>query len=176
MRNGTTLSCGCYRKERCKEALAVKKKNGGSRIADVRYKRYYAMLQRCSDRAVGKGKKNYSEQGIEVCESWKQSYDNFCHDMGDCPEGLELDRIDNSKGYAPDNCRWVDRRTNQFNKSLSERNTSGRTGISWHVNKWRVYITVQGSQINLGRYADYEEAVNARKLGELKYYGFSLQQ
>lgn len=38
-----------------------------------------------------------------------QNYENFLADMGERPEGKELDRIDNAKGYEPGNCRWVTR-------------------------------------------------------------------
>lgn len=56
----------------------------------------------------------YGARGITVCERW-QKYPNFLADMGECPEGLSLDRIDNSKGYEPSNCRWADRRTQSLN-------------------------------------------------------------
>ena len=63
---------------------------------DPRYKRYRAMLSRCDpDKARGKGIVNYLDKGISVCDRWKESFANFCEDMGACPEGFELDRIDN---------------------------------------------------------------------------------
>ena len=44
---------------------------------------------------------------MSVCERWRTSPSAFLLDMGEAPEGYWLDRIDNSKGYEPGNCRWV---------------------------------------------------------------------
>ena len=176
LRNGSIVSCGCYRRERSKaSSLERKGVDGKHRKDDVRYKRYYAMKQRCSERAGGKGKTNYYEKGIRVCPRWQESFENFCEDMGPCPEGYELDRIDNEKDYSPENCRWVERKVNQYNKRRAASNRSGRTGVCLHQNRWRAYIVVDRKQIGLGRYASFEEAVAAREEGERKYYGFILQ-
>jgi hypothetical protein len=56
---------------------------------------------------------HYAE--INVCERWS-SFDSFLEDMGERPEGLTIDRIDGSKGYSPENCRWVDMATQNRNR------------------------------------------------------------
>jgi len=53
-------------------------------------------------------------------------YANFLADMGEKPEGLTLDRIDNSKGYCKGNCRWATPSQQAFNKVIP----TGHTKLS----------------------------------------------
>lgn len=71
--------------------------------------------------------KYYGGKGVEVCKRWEK-FENFYADMGAPPVGLTLDRVDNSKGYFPDNCKWVSRKEQVYNSSRVRRITiSGTT-------------------------------------------------
>lgn len=79
----------------------------------------YALWSHMKDRCLNENNtryKSYGGRGITVCERW-MDFQNFLSDMGERPEGMTLDRIDNDKGYSPDNCRWATNKQQQRNKT-----------------------------------------------------------
>lgn len=70
----------------------------------------YIVWKQMKARCLSKGATSYARygaRGITVCEDWKKSFNAFYDHVGKKPIGMQLDRIDNSKGYCPGNCRWV---------------------------------------------------------------------
>lgn len=93
--NGRTTSCGCNQHNPQHHITH------GMQKTQI-YKVWAGMIARC------KHKQSYIRKNIQVCEEWK-TFTLFYRDMGDIPEGMTLERVDNSKGYMPSNVIWADR-------------------------------------------------------------------
>lgn len=89
-------------------------KHGKSRTSE--YTTWSSMKERC----YNKNNKNYIHyggRGINVCDSWKKSFENFVKDMGKKPgKEYSLDRIDNNGDYNKENCRWATKKTQIKNR------------------------------------------------------------
>lgn len=147
--NGHTKSCGCIKEPLhglCAKYLAE-------------YNVWHAMLNRCY-REGNDSYAYYGGRGIGVCESWRESFENFINDMGPRPEGMSIDRKDSNKDYGPDNCRWADwdtqcnnRRSNHFIEY---------NGVSLTNAQWSKVLNINYDCINtrLNRHSSPEQALS----------------
>ena len=109
LKSGRQISCGCRRKE------GTHTTHGKT---NERIHRIWAnMKSRCTNANV-EAYKNYGGRGITVCSEWLNSFETFCEwaMANGYEEHLTIDRIDNDKGYFPENCRWVSMKEQQNNK------------------------------------------------------------
>lgn len=93
---------------------------GVTRISDhPAYEAYHGMITRCCNPNAD-NYKYYGERGIKVCDEWlgEDGFYNFVRwsEANGFEQGLTIDRIDNNKGYSPNNCRWVTTEVQERNK------------------------------------------------------------
>lgn len=112
LKSGASKSCGCYNHD----SLIERNTTHGQNKTPLHYL-WLGINNRCSNPNF-KQFKDYGGRGIQVCDEWKKDFVAFrdwCLSNG-YKKGLSIDRIDNDKGYSPDNCRFVDRITQNNNK------------------------------------------------------------
>lgn len=100
LRLGLCTSCGCYQRETVRSINLSHDKS-----KTKTYNSWQAMKARCYSKSHNKYE-DYGGRGIIVCDRWITSFENFLEDMGERPEGMTLDRKDNSGNYEPLNCKW----------------------------------------------------------------------
>jgi len=113
IKNKEVKSCGCLLGANFRKHGLFK---GGKRPDTLIV--WSAMKARCHNPKHDKYK-YYGKRGLTVCKEWKDSFETFhkwAKENGHSKE-LEIDRKDNSKGYEPDNCRFVTRKQNMRNRS-----------------------------------------------------------
>lgn len=116
--NQTTKSCGCYRFPKKVESFNKSHGHTTKNKRSPTYNTWSNMIGRCH-RPNDIGYKNYGGKGIIVCEHWHK-FTNFLEDMGERPEGKTIDRIDNSKGYYKENCKWSTRIEQAQNQTINK--------------------------------------------------------
>lgn len=105
--NGDVTACGCVAREKMHGMC-------GTRTHNV----WQNMIDRTNN-PKNSSYHNYGGRGIKVCNEWRD-FKNFYKDMGELKAGLDIDRIDNDKGYSKENIRLVTRSENLENTRRSK--------------------------------------------------------
>ena len=151
LKNGHTVSCGCFMVEQIKERNTTHGHTG-----NATHRSWAAMLKRCQNQN-GPDYPNYGGRGIEVCDEW-QKFENFLADMKECPRGLSLDRINNEGNYEPGNCRWA---------TIKEQNNNTRSNH---------HLTFNGKTQNITQWVD-ELGLNYNTIfARINTYGWPVER
>ena len=154
IKNGVSKSCGCF---------TLKRTHNLTR--HPLYKTWHNMKNRCYNPKF-KQYEDYGGRGITVCAEWLdvRNFIMWVDTDSNWEEGLSLDRINNDKGYDPDNCIFSTRTIQSINQRQQSNNTSGYVGVTWdnRVSKWRARINMFKKEKHIGTFKTKEEAVLAR--------------
>ena len=155
VKSGNTKSCGCLSLELSSIRGKATATHGRSKTPE--HISWLSMIQRCN----WKDHPRFSEwggRGITVCERWRK-FENFYADMGDKPSPKHsIDRIDNSKGYFPENCKWSTNKEQARNRRSS------------------VIVEFQGREMCLKEAAELAGVPYTRTWKRYVEYGWTLDQ
>lgn len=138
LRDGTSKSCGCLRRE-----LMSKHGASNTRLYGI----WTNMKGRCNN-PNAEGYKDYGGRGIQVCDEWAHDFSVFqewamSHGY---QESLSIDRVDVDGNYCPENCRWASMKEQQNNKRTNvfcEIDGETRTLSQWaefsNLPKYEIY-------------------------------------
>jgi hypothetical protein len=158
-----TRSCGCLHKEQL-----IKRSTTHNHAYTKTYTTWVNMRARCFD-PNNPSYHRYGGRGITVCPRWL-TFENFLADMGDRPSGTSIERKNNNGSYEPENCCWASSEEQARNHGLRKDNKSGHCGVRKCWSKWLAIISVNQTQIILGRFKSKAEAIIARKNAEHFYW------
>lgn len=141
-----------------------------SRTKRSSYEIWRNMKQRCTNQNRPDFK-HYGGRGITLCEKWK-SFDGFYDDMGEREKGMQIDRMDNEKGYYKDNCRWTTPAKNSLNRRVIKKSNLPK-GVSKNHNRFTARIQINEFTYHVGSYLSPKEANNAFRDVFYEWYGES---
>lgn len=115
----------------------------------IEHRTWKNMIRRCCD-PKGRNYKHYGGRGITVCDEWRKSFRAFLRDVGPRPgHHYSLGRIDNDKGYFPDNVRW---------ETIDQQNNNRRTTVKLTLNGETLSITQWAQKLRIS-----DSVISSRK-------------
>lgn len=166
---GTSRSCGCLQKEETAQRFTT---HGQSNPRNGKRSKTYIVWSGIIARVNHPLSNSYI--GVTVSDEWKV-FENFLRDMGEVPEGKSIDRIDNTRGYEIDNCRWASRTEQSRNvrKCFTRKTSSKYKGVLFDKSssKWKSFIRTGVERIKVGVFDTEIEAAMAYNDAAKKYHG-----
>jgi hypothetical protein len=155
-------SCGCTQNKQAGQVV----------VEPIIYKAWKDMIDRCYD-SKRANYERFGGKGIQVCGDWKEDFLAFLEwsKKNGYASDLYFSRIDKTKDYTPENCRWTDKYLQIETRGMLKSNTSGTTGVSYSEKRgsYRAYITRKGVRKYLGSFATLKNAIEAREKAEELY-------
>lgn len=164
LRNGTTVSCGCYNRKKLNDVNSKYEKYNidiQHNKSDARlYRIHQGMKSRCYNKNNPKYE-IYGNRGISICEEWLGSdgfinFYNWAVNNG-YSDKLSIDRINNDGNYEPSNCRWATQEQQMNNRSIN--NVIDYNGTILTATQWAKVIGVDEHTILRRLYNNYSEDV-----------------
>ena len=152
LRSGKKKSCGCLVAETARKTSANRITHNMSKTR--LYKLHRSMINRCKPNYHEHN--NYYDKGISVCQEWErfEPFKKWAYENG-YDDGLSLDRIDNNIGYSPENCRWVDMKTQENNRSNNV--FISRDGVTKTMKEWSEYFGIPYGTVRARRRNGWSE-------------------
>lgn len=122
------ISCGC---EARKNAIKASTTHGMSKTSEFNI---WSGMRKRTRSINDKYYPRYGAKGIGMSDEWFDSFEQFYEDMGPRPKGCSIDRVDNSKGYSKENCRWAS--FNQQNRNKSSNHLWTLRGETKCISEW----------------------------------------
>lgn len=156
LRNGKSTGCLSCAKKKVSIARTIHGHCGT--VKSPTYLSWKSMKNRCyCETSPDYG--TYGKLGVSVCDSWRDSFENFLADMGERPEGTTLDRIDFSGNYTKENCRWA-------TSTQQSRNKKSSRFIEWEKRKITIseFAEIIGIDRRAARYRLVEKGMTPEEI------------
>lgn len=101
------------------------------------------------------GYKNYGGRGIKICDRWL-NFENFFEDMGNKPEGLMLERMDNDGNYESGNCKWATRKEQNNNKRDYKERIMGKVQYWFYGHSLNEELIIENNMHKMARYFELD--------------------
>lgn len=173
LQQGKIVSCGCHSRD---QVVARNFKHGHAVRGEIvpEHGVWRQMINRCENPKYHQFE-DYGGRGIKVCSRWRHDFAAFYADMGPRPSKQhQIERVNNNRGYGPDNCEWVLPEINGRNKRCKKKSATQVRGVrETPCGTYAVSIGVSRSRIYIGTFKTIEQAAQARKKAEARFWRVS---